>query len=169
MQPNFEKMTRQELRAYILEHREDDEAFYIYADRVTAEPGELYPAVQTIEDLQHFPQLLKEHRARTVNLQTQTAKLQESGILHADRGEVEEAIALFHQSLEISERTGDIKTKAITLCQLGSLAAQQGEYTKAIAYLQPALEILQRIKSPDAEQVGVLLQGVQQQAGGQPF
>lgn len=62
MQSSFETMTRQQLRAYILEHREDQEALHIYLDRVMAEPGEIYPAPQTIDDLKDFPQLLEKHR-----------------------------------------------------------------------------------------------------------
>ncbi|WP_392481054.1 tetratricopeptide repeat protein [Nostoc sp. C110] len=73
---------------------------------------------------------------------------------------MDEAIALFNQSLEITERIGDVQTKAINLWWLGGLAEQQGEYTKAISYLQPALEILQRLKSPHAESVSASLDRV---------
>jgi hypothetical protein len=61
MKSKFETMSRQELRAYILEHREDEEAFQSYLDRVMAEPREIYPAPQTIDDLSNFPQLLNKH------------------------------------------------------------------------------------------------------------
>ncbi|NJL81989.1 MAG: hypothetical protein HC890_01550 [Chloroflexaceae bacterium] len=37
--PNFQQMSRQDLRAYVLTHREDDEALRIYMDRLRAEPG----------------------------------------------------------------------------------------------------------------------------------
>jgi len=106
---------------------------------------------------------------RIGNVQGKAATLHQLGILSANRGEVEQAISLYQQSLEIKERIGDVQGKAATLCWLGHLAAQQGEYARAIAYLQPALEIFQRIKSPNAQKVRVLLEGVQQQAGGQPF
>lgn len=63
MKLNFEIMTRKELRAYILEHRDDDEAFRIYIDRITAEPAtEIYPAPQSIDDLKHFPELLEKNQ-----------------------------------------------------------------------------------------------------------
>ena len=58
----FESMSREELRAYILEHREDERAFQIYLDRVTAEPGEIDPAPRSIEDLSHFPELVAKNR-----------------------------------------------------------------------------------------------------------
>jgi aromatic ring hydroxylase len=61
--PNFEAMTRKDLLAYMLEHREDNEAFYAYMDKVNAEPtSEFYPAPQSIDDLKHFPQLLQKFR-----------------------------------------------------------------------------------------------------------
>lgn len=63
-QLNFEAMNRKELRKYILEHREDEYAFRVYLDRITAEAinSEVYPAPQSIDDLNHFPQLLEKHR-----------------------------------------------------------------------------------------------------------
>ena len=33
MKPNFEKMTRQELKAYVLQHRDDQEAFSVLMNR----------------------------------------------------------------------------------------------------------------------------------------
>jgi hypothetical protein len=32
--PNFQEMSRKELRAYVLAHRDDDEAFYAYVDKI---------------------------------------------------------------------------------------------------------------------------------------
>jgi len=42
MQPNFQAMSKKELRSYLLAHRDDDKAFYAYADRV-------YDSVATVE------------------------------------------------------------------------------------------------------------------------
>ncbi|MDZ7993600.1 MAG: DUF6887 family protein [Nostoc sp. EfeVER01] len=36
---NFQAMTKQELRAYVLEHRDDQEAFYALTDKLREEPG----------------------------------------------------------------------------------------------------------------------------------
>jgi hypothetical protein len=55
MKSKFEAMSRQELRTYILQNRDDNEAFQVYMDRALAEPGEIYPAPQTIDDLKDFP------------------------------------------------------------------------------------------------------------------
>jgi tetratricopeptide (TPR) repeat protein len=53
--------------------------------------------------------------------------LHQLGMIYANKGEVDEAIALFNQSLEISERIGYVEGKAATLYQLGILYANKGE------------------------------------------
>jgi len=58
---DFMSMTRGELRKYVLEHREEEEAFQIYLDRFTSDSGEIFPAPETIEDLANFPQLHQQH------------------------------------------------------------------------------------------------------------
>ncbi|WP_245915867.1 DUF6887 family protein [Merismopedia glauca] len=62
MKSKFEAMSREELRGYITKHREDEKAFQIYLDRAIAEPGEVYPAPQTIDDLSNFSELLANNR-----------------------------------------------------------------------------------------------------------
>jgi hypothetical protein len=37
--PNFQAMTKQELRAYVLEHRDEHEAFSTLVDKLKEEPG----------------------------------------------------------------------------------------------------------------------------------
>ena len=59
---DFEAMSRKDLRAYILENREDEEAFHVYMDRALAKPGELHPAPKSLDDLKHFPQLQEQRR-----------------------------------------------------------------------------------------------------------
>ena len=36
---NFQAMTKQELRAYVLQHRDDQEAFHALTDKLREEPG----------------------------------------------------------------------------------------------------------------------------------
>jgi hypothetical protein len=63
--PNFESMTRRELRDYMLANRHDEEAFRAYMDRLYALPNQVWhPAPKSVEDLSHFPQLLEEHQRR---------------------------------------------------------------------------------------------------------
>lgn len=36
--PNFDEMSRMELRTYVLAYRDDEEAFHTYVDRLATEP-----------------------------------------------------------------------------------------------------------------------------------
>jgi len=65
--------------------------------------------------------------------------------LIAQRGDIEGAIALYQQSLEITERINDVKGKAATLHQMAGLIAQRGDVEGAIALYQQSLEIDERI------------------------
>ncbi|MBN3869410.1 MAG: tetratricopeptide repeat protein [Nostoc sp. JL33] len=67
------------------------------------------------------------------------------GILKASKGEVEQAITLYNQSLEITERIGDVQGKAVTLHQLGMIYANKGEVEQAITLYNQSLEIFERI------------------------
>ncbi|BBD61940.1 TPR repeat-containing protein [Nostoc sp. HK-01] len=67
------------------------------------------------------------------------------GILKANTGKVDEAIALYNQSLEINERIGNNQGKALTLQQLGYIYANKGEVEQAIALYNQSLEINERI------------------------
>jgi hypothetical protein len=56
-QPNFQAMSQQELQRYMLTHREDQEAFYAYIDRLHQEGKWIeMPPVDTVEDLEKYPQ-----------------------------------------------------------------------------------------------------------------
>ena len=46
--PNFQQMPLEQLRTYILEHRNDDEAFHIYIDRRRTQSPKQIP--MTIEE-----------------------------------------------------------------------------------------------------------------------
>ncbi|MDZ8257528.1 MAG: hypothetical protein RMY63_03595 [Nostoc sp. ChiQUE01b] len=58
--PDFQQMSRKELRTYVLTHREDEEALRIYMARLHNEPG----VIRQIgglneEDLNQLEQLIK--------------------------------------------------------------------------------------------------------------
>lgn len=38
MKPELQRMTRKELRAYVLSHRDDEEALHLYMDRLHNDP-----------------------------------------------------------------------------------------------------------------------------------
>lgn len=63
MKPDFDTMSIAELRAYVLLHRNDDEAFYKLADRLeaSAEDTDLYPVPDTIENIAIMETAIQEH------------------------------------------------------------------------------------------------------------
>ncbi|NEQ69391.1 MAG: hypothetical protein F6J86_26665 [Symploca sp. SIO1B1] len=64
MKPDFSKMTRQELRAYILVNREDDEAIEALIRRRNPH-SPTYPFPETEEDLREMGEILKSKLAST--------------------------------------------------------------------------------------------------------
>lgn len=60
-QPDFQSMDRRQLRAYVLQHRDDLQAVRVLVDKLMAESsGVVYPAPKSIDDLSHFADLLRE-------------------------------------------------------------------------------------------------------------
>ncbi len=63
--PNFDAMSEAELRAYVYEHRDDQEASYAFVDRLKAKPRSVvYPASMTPDEihkavLDHIQQKLR--------------------------------------------------------------------------------------------------------------
>ncbi|KAM3102757.1 DUF6887 family protein [Phormidesmis sp. 146-12] len=56
--PDFSKMNRQELRAYVLAHREDDDAIEALINRGNPTSPK-YPFPQSNEDLKEMEEILK--------------------------------------------------------------------------------------------------------------
>ncbi len=49
--PNFQQMSKKELRDYVLAHRDDQEAFHAYADRLKEQPGIPITSMEQLEQL----------------------------------------------------------------------------------------------------------------------
>lgn len=61
--PNFETMTSQELKRYFLSHREDDEAFYAYVDRLHKQSDRtVYPPLKSLADMENYPEVIETMR-----------------------------------------------------------------------------------------------------------
>ncbi|WP_242054606.1 lipopolysaccharide assembly protein LapB [Nostoc sp. FACHB-190] len=71
--------------------------------------------------------------------------LHELAILYANKGDVDQAIALYNQVLEIDESIGNVQGKAATLHQLAGIYANKGDVDQAIALYNQSLEITERI------------------------
>jgi hypothetical protein len=61
--PDFKTMSRKDLHAYVLAHRDDQEAFYTYVDKLHAEATwiEMAPLL-SVEDLENYPEFLERLR-----------------------------------------------------------------------------------------------------------
>jgi tetratricopeptide (TPR) repeat protein len=81
--------------------------------------------------------------------------------IHSNQDNIEGAIALYEESLQIQRAIGNQQGIAITLATLGqTLAIYQQDFGTAIDYLQQSEAILRRIGSPVADQVAEILQDV---------
>jgi hypothetical protein len=60
MKPDFKTMQISDLRAYVLQHRDDDEAFYTLMDRSNKHASLSYPCPDTPENLQMMKQAIRE-------------------------------------------------------------------------------------------------------------
>lgn len=56
--PDFESMSREELRKYMLEHRDDKEVFEFYLDKFRNPNNPIYPAPQGLEDMSYLQKIL---------------------------------------------------------------------------------------------------------------
>jgi hypothetical protein len=58
MKLNFQMMSKKELRAYVLNHRDDEEAFYAYMDKLHTEENRIkHPPVDFFDELENYPEL----------------------------------------------------------------------------------------------------------------
>jgi hypothetical protein len=61
--PDFKTMTCKDLHAYVLSHREDEEAFYAYVDKLQVEATWVeMPALQSVEDMENYPEFIERLR-----------------------------------------------------------------------------------------------------------
>ncbi len=62
MKPDFDKMSKAELKAYILAHKDDNDAFYQLVDRWKIETKDSvgYPYPKTSEELTLMEEVLRE-------------------------------------------------------------------------------------------------------------
>jgi hypothetical protein len=81
------------------------------------------------------------------NVQGKAATLHQLGILKANTGDIERAIALWEQSLEIKERIGDVGGKAVTLGNLASWAGETGDKARQLDLNLQAASALAQVRA----------------------
>lgn len=52
--PDFAAMSKSELKAYLLKHRNDTEAFHALMDKITSEPNQTFYTVEEVGKLQEI-------------------------------------------------------------------------------------------------------------------
>ncbi len=57
--PNFALMSKSELKAYLLEHRNDAEAFHTLMDKIASEPNQKF---YTVEEVGKLEELIEDKR-----------------------------------------------------------------------------------------------------------
>lgn len=68
MKPNFDNMSKAELRAYVMTHREDQEAFCKLIDRLKAESTNQtrHPFPKSLEDVAKVQEIIQEKMRKSV-------------------------------------------------------------------------------------------------------
>ena len=61
--PDFDSMSREELRQYMLDNRKDKEAFEFYLDKFSNPDSPIYPAPQSLEDMSYLQKIILQHQA----------------------------------------------------------------------------------------------------------
>ncbi|MEM8505958.1 MAG: CHAT domain-containing protein, partial [Cyanobacteria bacterium P01_D01_bin.1] len=79
------------------------------------------------------------------DLKEKSATLHNMAGVIAQQGDIERALSLWQESLEIKERIGDVQGKAATLNNMAGVIAQQGDIERALSLWQESLEIKERI------------------------
>ena len=88
-----------------------------------------------------------------------SAILHNTAVVLVKQGQVEQAIALYQQSIDIEERIGDVQGKAATLHQMAGIYAQQGQVDQAIALYQQSLEIQESIGNVQGKAATLAMMG----------
>jgi len=70
---------------------------------------------------------------------------------YRQQGEIDEAISLYQQPLELTRRIGDMQAEAATLHNLAGIHAQKGEIDEAISLYQQSLELKRQIGNVQTE------------------
>ncbi|KAM3098692.1 CHAT domain-containing protein, partial [Phormidesmis sp. 146-12] len=74
-------------------------------------------------------------------LREKAAIIHNLAIIYANQGQVEQAIELYQQSLQLFEQIGNVQGKAATLHQMAIIYANQGQVERAIELYQQSLQL----------------------------
>lgn len=107
MKPNFEAMSRKELRAYVIKHPDDDEAFYAYVDKSEAEGNWVkMPPLKSIEDLDNYPEFLEKIRKDGQGHSDKVSKISNTDEQQLERVFESDAIEITSSTQQFNEPYG---------------------------------------------------------------
>ncbi len=95
---------------------------------------------QVSEALSHYQQALDD--CPEDDLESKATMLNNTAGVIAAQGDIEPAMQLWNQSLELFERIGNVQGKAVTLGNMANIAHQQGETERAIELLEQCVQAL---------------------------
>ena len=84
IQPDYKQMTRTELREYMLAHRDDEQAFHIYMDKVQREAVKTPINDEVIADPQKFAAFIEQNKQRKQQESTAQPTNSVSQIFHGN-------------------------------------------------------------------------------------
>jgi len=106
----------------------------------------------TTEATNHYQQAL--NLCPEDDLKERAATLNNMALMIKDQGEIDRALDLWQQSLDILERIDDVEGKATALSNIAGVIAQKGEIDRALDLWQQSLDILERID--DVQKANIL-------------
>ena len=106
--------------------------------------------------LEHYQQALR--LCAPEDEREKAAIIHNTAYIYAQQEQVEQALTLYQQALDIEERIGDARGKAVTLQHMADIYAQQGQVEQALTPYQQALDLTERIG--DVESKAAMLTGM---------
>lgn len=102
-----------------------------------------------------FQKKALEYYQRSGDLKAVTHAYNDIGNLHADKGELSEAISMYMSGLEVAKELNDVREQAKFLGNIGSIFHEQKNYDKALEYYNKTLTInsSQSEPSPHVEMI----------------
>ncbi|WP_315874345.1 tetratricopeptide repeat protein [Leptothermofonsia sichuanensis] len=99
----------------------------------------------TADAIRHYEQAL--HHCPETDFSEKAATLSNMAGVVAQQGDIERALQLWQESLEIQERIGDVQGKAATLANMAWIAGEQGDRIRQFELNGPAAQALAQVKA----------------------
>lgn len=107
MKPNFKAMSRKELKAYVLKHRDDSEAISAYIEKSEVEGNWVTrPPLKSMEDLDNYPEFIEKIRKDSKGHSDKVSKIANTNEQQSERIFESEAIEITSSTQQFNEPYG---------------------------------------------------------------